>query len=838
MSINYPLLNKTIAKKKTLRLKENNPRTISSDFHSKKHINLDDLFGGFFFNSRKKNFKRFCGNDIMKEALQIGKRLKTDSIAKSKESTYIKYADELIQNTQISARNNYIESISQKFKLDLHDNFKMELIKSTEEGVDELQVKIDNIEKTKKKYEMALNEHAKLEQKLVDINNDLRLISHELYEKNELINKEQIKNEAFKIIQPIFEELIREFPDEEPKELISSFRRNKEKYLSQIHELNKLNMKINEIENERKKNINRNKAFQDNINSKIVQQKQVTDSMTNHFEKEFKIYKDEYEILQNYKKENIFLKQLLYNIYSWIKDYIHPKKYEIFIKKLGYDPLKRKKNFDVSIFNHKEFVSTVNENILSKVKECYDGVLLRATIVFGNYLVRRHLKQKISKYRYDPVGAFREIKSAIDAKEFENYQLSGVIKNLNQKKINSYLKIKELEHQVQKAKIKFQSLLTKFEKYIKLTNKMKSKNANALNQIQIGEGEKKIRSTSAYPTITSSSYTETKSLNTLNYKQGTNEEEDAEEKSVNHYQMEKKKRKKANKAINIKKKFILTNDGQKGKNKKKRGQTLEQNNIKTNINKIRFKTENNKNNEYYDSSELNSLEKEILLEINNKSLNDNKLKLFQQKKFNDLQISKNRDKLIKTNGFNGTENILMNIKNIMNELIYSETPKAIIDKAKDDKSISDNKKYESIKDNQKSFPYLDRIKDLENNKCSKNYKTVNNKHERPFTSVPEITYGKNYNDISNKIMSDIDNIIGKMNDIDLHDFSTDQNYKDKRKLNLFTKVEKEKVEKKNSIDSLLIKEQSDSSLEVEDSEEEEEIEIEEQKNENEEEKII
>jgi hypothetical protein len=203
-----------------------------------------------------------------------------------------------------------------------------------------------------------------------------------------------------------------------------------------------------------------------------------------------------------------------------------------------------------------------------------------------------------------------------------------------------------------------------------------------------------------------------------------------------------------------------------------------------------------------------------------------------------LQISKNRDKLIKTNGFNGTENILMNIKNIMNELIYSETPKAIIDKAKDDKSISDNKKYESIKDNQKSFPYLDRIKDLENNKCSKNYKTVNNKHERPFTSVPEITYGKNYNDISNKIMSDIDNIIGKMNDIDLHDFSTDQNYKDKRKLNLFTKVEKEKVEKKNSIDSLLIKEQSDSSLEVEDSEEEEEIEIEEQKNENEEEKII
>ena len=827
MSINYPLLNKTITKKKTLRIKENNPKTISSDFRSKKHINLDDLFGGFFYNTRNKNHKKFSGNDIMKEALQIGKRLKTESKAKSKESTYIKYADELIQNTQISARNNYIENISQKFKLNLHNNFKNELIKSTEEGVDELQIKLDSIDKTKQKYEMALNENARLEQKLVDINNDLRLISHELYEKNELINKEQIKNEAFKIIQPIFEELIREFPDEEPKELISSFRRNKEKYLSQIHELNKLNMKINEIENERKKNINRNKAFQNNINNKIAQQKILTDSMTNHFEKEFKIYKDEYEILKNYKQENIFLKQLLYNIYLWIKGYIHPKKYEIFTKKLGYDPLKRKKNFDITIFNHKEFVSMVNENMLSNVKPCYDGVLLRETIVFGNYLVRRHLKQKINKYRYDPVGAFREIKSAIDAKEFENYQLSGVIKNLKQKNINSYLKIKELEHQVQKAKIKFQSLLTKFEKYIKLTNKIKSKKTSVLTEIN--KEEKKIRSTSAYPTVTDSSYTETKSINTLYYKKGTNEEEDVEEKSVNLYQIDKNKKKKANKTMdgfyNVNKKFFLTNDGQNGKNKKKRIETTKGDDIKTNINvnKKRFKTESNKNNDLYDSSVLNSIDKEIIEEMKNKSINDNKLKNFRHKKFNDLQMSKNRDKLIKTNGFNGTENLLMNIKNIMNELMYSETPKAIIDKSKDDNIIEDKKRYESIREDKNDFPYLDRIKDLNNFKYDKSYKTLNNKFERPLTSVPQITYGKNYNDISNKIMSDIDTIIEKMNDIDLHDFSTDQNYKDKRKLNLFTKVDKEKIEKKNSIDSLLIRENSDSSIDIEETEEEEEI---------------
>ena len=96
---------------------------------------------------------------------------------------------------------------------------------------------------------------------------------------------------------------------------------------------------------------------------------------------------------------------------------------------------------------------------------------------------------------------------------------------------------------------------------------------------------------------------------------------------------------------------------------------------------------------------------------------------------------------------------------------------------------------------------------------------------RPFTSMPQITYGKDYNDISNKIMKNIDNIITKVNEIDLHDFSTDQNYKDKRKLNLFSKIEKEKetIEKKNSIDSLLINEKdNESSHESEESEEEEE----------------
>ena len=71
-------------------------------------------------------------------------------------------------------------------------------------------------------------------------------------------------------------------------------------------------------------------------------------------------------------------------------------------------------------------------------------------------------------------------------------------------------------------------------------------------------------------------------------------------------------------------------------------------------------------------------------------------------------------------------------------------------------------------------------------------------------------------------MADIDNIITKVNEIDLHDFSTDQNYKDQRKIILSSKPEKEeKIEKKNSIDSLINEKNEDNNI-SEDSDEEEE----------------
>ena len=774
MSINYPLLDKSLKKKNT----KNNIQTISSNYRPSK-IDLDDIYEGILFTNKNHFHKKFSGKKIMKEAIKIGQKFITEKSSKEKDNekekiSNYKYVDEIIQDAHLTARNNYVEKLSENFKINLRKNFKDILIKSTSDDVDKLHKELDKIEQLKLNYEKALSENSKLQIKLVNLNKELRMISNELYKKTQVINKEQLKNISIKTIQPIFEELIKEFPQEDPKDIVTDIKINKEKYLSQIHELNKFNFRINDIEKERHNEDMRNKAFQNNINEKIEQQKRLTNSIVNQLDKEYSIYKDEYEILLKYQKENENLKQLLYNIYSWIKNYIPKKQYETYIRHIGKDPLSSVRTFDAKIFNSKEFLSLVNECILSKVTNCYDGVLLRMTIALGNYLARRHLKQ-YNKYRYDPVGTFREIKSVIDAKEFENYQLIGVIKDLNHKKAKSLLKIKELVHQLKKGKIKFQILETKFQKYIKLTKK-KNPNLSDGKIFKIANN-------------TNSSF----SLKSQKIKKKIeNKKENKNDDKIQD-----------NKLNKFRKKFFITNDGQKGKNKNKNNKHIK---MQSALIPKHTLTENNKINDSFcdikkdkkeeDNDETDSdLYQQTLLNIKNRELNNIKLKNL-QKKLCDLKYSKNHDKLLKSNGFNGKENLLINIKDIMNE-VYMENPKSF-------SKFNKNKLYLTTPT---EFNFQ---------------KEKSKKKQRPMTTeLPKVNYGKDYQYISDKIINDIDNIIARVNDFDLHDFTTDEKYKEKRNLYLLNKKPiQPQIEKKNSIDSLLEEESGQTSEEIEITEEE------------------
>ena len=215
-------------------------------------------------------------------------------------------------------------------------------------------------------------------------------------------------------------------------------------------------------------------------------------------------------------------------------------------------------------------------------------------------------------YRYDPVGTFREIKSAIDTK------------------------------------------------FIKLTNKRKNTKTNSIHEMI--KKEKKVRSTSAYPYIANSF--RANAINSMKIKIENKEEEDKSHKILKEEEQKektlrnKKLRKRTNRFYKETRKFFLTNDGQKRKLKNKgMGENDANNSSNKNknnsFNKKYLKTGNNKLNDSFDkysSKDLNSIDKEILLEMYDKILNKVKIKSIQRKKLIDLQISKNRDKLIKTNG--------------------------------------------------------------------------------------------------------------------------------------------------------------------------------------------
>ena len=792
-----------ISKKKEIK------KDVSVDSKIHKNIDLDDVYD-VFSNTGKR--EKLNGTSIMNEALEIGERIKTDYKKNQEQKNNIllpynvKFKDQLVRNTQDSARTNYIENLSQKFKFNLNNNFKENLYKSNERGKLQLEKIMEKLFKIKQKYEIAKNENDILESQLVSINNELREISHDIVKKNQEINKQQIKFESFKVIQPVIEELVKEFPNEDPKKLISSFRLNKDKYIAKVYELDDLREKVYFMEKEKNNEEQKNNKFQMEMQSKIDHQKVFTEAKKSQYEKEYNVFKDEYETLKLYGKQNVYLKKMLYDLFILIKKYIPYKKYQEFVEKYGRDPSKNCKKFNETIFNHKLFVDLIKNNILNSVPNCYSGIQLRNTIAFSNYLARRHLKQSQS-FRYDPSVTFREIKNLIDKKEFQNSQLTGIIKNLTKKNSDSELKIYELKHQLQIAKIKFETPLKKIQRYLKdqsFKKSVKEKNFVNLDGLNCLP-TRSFSSNKSSRTKTFSEETVKKHLRLDDKNRGNSKEKKFIPEDDTIIEIDKKNKTTSN-FLKVKKKFFITNDGQKGKKNYIPKDIIKEENKDNKF--LILKTPNNTNNH---AQLFNGKFPKNLKKFN---IKDNSKKTFiLQKNLKDLEISENRDKILKTNGFNGTDNLLLHIKDIMKELLSNEASQQILELQNNKNKIDLLKK---------------RPLTLKKNPISKK-KSRDQIEARPVTSVPNISYGENYNSISNKIMSDIDNIITTINQIDLHDFSTDQNYQNKRKMNLFNKEPKEKIEKKkNSLDSI-INEKSGEVNEEEKSEENEEEESEKSK---------
>ena len=154
--------------------------------------------------------------------LIYGSNLRSNTPEKENERNELAF--EIVHNTKETARNTFLSNLNSRKVDKLIKQFTINVDECNDNAQKNLNKILDDITKCKHSIEIHKKKNEMLIEQLAEINNSCKNIENELRNKNEDINKLQIKFEKFTQIKPIFEELIRSFPDEEPKDLITGIK--------------------------------------------------------------------------------------------------------------------------------------------------------------------------------------------------------------------------------------------------------------------------------------------------------------------------------------------------------------------------------------------------------------------------------------------------------------------------------------------------------------------------------------------------------------------------------------------------------------------------------------
>ena len=643
-------------------------------------------------------------NELILDALKIGEKFKFKQLFENKEKTN---RFDVILDELMMARTQYAYNSKEKSICKVKEDFKNNLKSYNKQALNTLEKNLKKIIDFKQSYEKIMKENEILELKISKINDEVRMFNKNLISKNEEISEIQIKFEPYKKMMPFFEEIVHKFPDKDPQQLLNEYFENKKKSLEKLNKINKIEEEYTEINNKRQIALKKENEERKSIQSRIDHEEKLYGNRKELIEQDITLYKAQSDNIQIRNEKKIILKTMLYNIYKAIQKYIPDDIYKQFIKKTGYEL--KEDDFDYLVFDNKDYIKLLNEYIVNKPSECNDGRLLRNTVVFANYLSRKYLSHNKNKsYRYDPVASFKDIKSLIDNLKFDNHRLKGIILNLKHKQSDLNIRRKDLENLIKKGKIKYKELLQKFEMVKKINKSLHIFKNNNFKTLEIDK----------------------ENSNTLSKRNNTIKS--ALKKTI---QIQNNNKDKVFKSLDNKKDlFFITNM-----------------NRPLNINKKRVISSLSENKE----NKMHKYNKKNIFKSNKKI---SKIKLESDdykelknyfKKMKNLKISKNKDKLFKTNGFNSSENIFLNTKKFIKEILEQENMEIFKDyKLKKKKLSIETYDY---------FPEI--IKNMINEK--KNYETEESK--RSFSTNTK--YNNNYKDISNKILTDIDNIIDTVKEL-------------------------------------------------------------------------
>ena len=654
---------------------------------------------------------KFNSQILIQDALKIGnsftEKNKSDKRKKNKKF-------ELIKEIKAKAKTNYITNESEKNKKNLNEEFQEILDKCNDKTRNKLDKYFDDLINLKNEQTKIIIENHYLETQIENIDNESKFLKQKLNEKNEEINKTIKSFDNFNKIKPFFQ-LIRQYPDKDHRQIMKEFLNDKQNIIDHLNKINKANEDIEDINKLRKQEQIKQNTFREDITEKINKKKEIFENKNLILEQDILEHEKKFETIKKNNEQIMKHKKILYHIYNAIKKYIPENNYNLFIKDIGYNPIKSELDFEPSIFSDKIYINLVKDCITSKASKSLEGQLLRNTIVFGNYLARKYLEinNKKENYRYNPVKTFQNIKLFFDNIKNKNLSLKGKYTNLRLKLENLYSEKQNLKNKFLEAKLNHEKFIDK----IQLSKRERGKNNTNENDNNFEENEK------------------------------------------NHLFKNNKKIKRFSKE-----KTLEINDNNKGEYLFESFQNDNNNMNKvfiTDINKFlkgkkrKFKYSlSNGNYEQNKKDIINNNTMRVLSSCKKFGFNKNiqKLKNMINLKEYQLSLSKNKDKIYKKNGIKGRHELYPNLDKLIKILIENENFDMFNIKSKKKKlkiETSDN-----FHLNNANLTNKNKNRIIKKNKTEMNFK--------PFS---EESNNNNYLKMSKQILTDIDNIIIKMKNI-------------------------------------------------------------------------
>ena len=394
---------------------------------------------------------------------------------KSKDNQVYHKRSELLEQTRMSSISSYLESIKGKSVKEIVNEFE----KKIDEYNKGVQVIIDKTEKENIQYQSQANslkeQNALLEANIAQMNIEHIKLEEQLKDSNNQIYKLQARFEIFNKNKELFDEFLKNFPDESPIDMMKDItaRRNEAKIL--LEELNELREKIRMIQKEKAESEKNSKKVIEELTHKYYLLEKEKKGLEDKFEKKEIQIQNELSLYKDYQKENLLLHNMLFQIYNLLFDTLRLDK-NIDIKEEYLNI--QESDFNPNVFNNFEVCSYVKLMISSMTSTTSDKIY-RECIAYANMMIRRYIPEKIN-LRYKPIEIFKEIKSLVEKKD---EQLNKCQQDLNLYKE----KIKFLEQENVKLKNKYINESQSFENFKKIVERLLANNGITAN---IKEGQK------------------------------------------------------------------------------------------------------------------------------------------------------------------------------------------------------------------------------------------------------------------------------------------------------------------------------------------------------------